>query len=93
MFRLTDGGIGEQYAIPAKSADESAVRLLLAGVEEESVTVYTDWFRAYDPLDESYQRKAVTRGEGEYINGETHVNTCESHASYATVALATPRHL
>jgi transposase-like protein len=28
------------------------VRLLLVGREEESLTVYTDGFRVYDPLDD-----------------------------------------
>ena len=38
--------------MPAKSADESAIRLLLADHEQESLTVYTDGFRAYDPLED-----------------------------------------
>jgi len=83
VFTLTDRGSDQRYAIPAKSADESTVRLLLDTCEEESLTVYTDGFRAYDPLegDESYQREAVIHGEGEYVDGDAHVNTCESHAS------------
>jgi len=59
------------------------VRLLLGDREVESLIVYTDRFRAYNPLeeDENYQREAVIHGEDEYVNGDTHVNTCESHAS------------
>jgi transposase-like protein len=37
---------------PAKSVDESTVRLLLDNREQESLTVYTDRFRAYEPLDD-----------------------------------------
>jgi len=59
------------------------VRLLLDNCEEESLTVYTDGFRAYDPLedDEDYQREAVIHSEGEYVDENVQVNTCESHAS------------
>ena len=69
--------------IPAKAADESTVRLLLADRQQESVTVYTIGFRAYDPLDEddAFDREYVVHGDGEYVDGDVHVNTCESHAS------------
>ena len=71
--------------IPAKAADESTVRLLLADRQQESVTVYTIGFRAYDPLDEddAFDREYVVHGDGEYVDGDVHVNTCESHASLA----------
>ncbi len=61
------------------------MRLLLGKHEEESFTVYTDGFRAYDPLedDENFHREAVIHGDGEYVDGDAHVNTCESHASLA----------
>lgn len=39
------------------------------------MTVYTDGFRAYDPLDENDE---VDR---EYVDDDAHVNTCESHES------------
>ena len=85
MFILVDRGTGDRYVVPAKSADESTVRLLLADREEESLTVYTDGFRAYDPLDEDDEitREYVVHGDGEYADGEVHVNGCESHASLA----------
>ncbi|SDK15445.1 ISXO2-like transposase domain-containing protein, partial [Halovenus aranensis] len=65
--------------------DESTIRLLLADRKEESLTVYTDGFRAYEPLDEddAFDRQYVVHGEGEYADGDMHVNTCESHASLA----------
>jgi len=83
VFTIVDRGTGQRYVIPAKSADESTVRLLLADHEEESLTVYTDGFRAYDPLedDDEFHREYVVHGEGEYADGDVHVNTCESHAS------------
>jgi len=57
VFKLNDRGSDQQCAIPAKSVDESTVQLLLDTCEEESRTVYTDEFRAYDPIegDENYQ--------------------------------------
>ncbi|SEP23082.1 Transposase and inactivated derivatives [Halogranum amylolyticum] len=85
VFTIVDRGTGQRYVVPAKSADESRVRLLLADHEEESLTVYTDGFRAYDPLedDEEFDREYVVHGDGEYVDGDVHVNTCESHASLA----------
>ncbi len=85
VFILVDLGSDQRYVVPSNSADESTVRLLLNNHEEESLTVYIDGFRAYDPLekDEMYQREAVIHSEGEYVDGNAHVNTCESHASLA----------
>ena len=67
--------------MPAKTADESTVRLLLADRQQESLTVYTDGFRSYETLEEdaAFDREYVVHGEGEYANGDIHVNTCESH--------------
>jgi len=83
VFVLVDRGTGERYVAPAKSADRSMVRLLLADREEEPLTVYIDGFRAYDPLDddERFHREFVVHGDGEYVDGDVHVNTCESHGS------------
>jgi transposase-like protein len=69
--------------IAAKAADESTIRLLLADRQQESLTVYTDSFRAYEPLeaDDAFNREYVVHGDGEYADDEVYVNTCESHAS------------
>ncbi len=73
VFVLVDRGSNHLYVIPSKSADESTVRHLLDNHEDESLTVFTDGFRAYDPLekDETYQREAVIHGEGGYVDGAT----------------------
>jgi len=83
VFILVDRGTEQRYVIPAKAADESTIRLLLANRKEESLTVYTDGFRAYEPLeeDDEFTREYVVHGDGEYADDEVHVNTCESHAS------------
>ena len=83
VFIIADRGTGQRYVIPAKAADESTIRLLLADRKEESITVYTDGFRAHEPLDEddAFDREYVVHGDGEYADEEVHVNTCESHAS------------
>ncbi|RLM95317.1 IS1595 family transposase [Haloarcula sp. Atlit-7R] len=83
VFTLVDRGSDERYVVPAKSADESTVRLLLADHEQESLTVYTDGFRADDALedDDEFDREYVVHGDGEYADGDVHVNGCESHAS------------
>jgi transposase len=83
MFILADRGTGETSVHPAKAADESTIRLLLGTRQQESLTVYTDGFRAYEPLDEddAFARQSVVHGEGEHADGDVHVNTCESHAS------------
>ena len=83
VFTLVDRGSEQRYVVPAKSTDESTMRLLLGSREEESLTIYIDGFRAYDPLedDEIYQREAVIHSDGKYVDGTAHVNTCESRAS------------
>ena len=83
VFILADRGTDERYVIPAKAADESTIRLLLADRQQESLTVYTDGFRAYEPLgeDDAFTREYVVHGDGEYVDGDVHVNTCESHGS------------
>ena len=83
MFILVDRGTDQRYVVPAKSADESTVRLLLADREEESLRVYTDGFRTCDLLDDDdrFHRESVIHGDGEYADGDVHVNTCESNGS------------
>ncbi len=80
VFTLVDRGNDQRYVVPTKSADESTVRLLLADHEEGPLTVYTDGFRAYDPLekDDAFAREYVVHGNGEYADGDVHVNTCET---------------
>ncbi len=82
VFILADRGTRQRYVIPAKAADESTIRLLLADRTEESIAVYTDGFRAFKPLegDDAFTRKYVVHGD-EYADEEVHVNTYESHAS------------
>ncbi len=96
IFTIADRGTRQRYVIPAKAADESTIRLLLADRQQESLTVYTDGFRAYEPLeaDDASDRKYVVHSDGEYADDEVHVNTCESQASQVRrVALASPRYL
>jgi len=83
VFTLVDGGSDDRYVVPAKSANESTVRLLLADHEQELLTVYTDGFWAHDPLedDDSLTREYVVHGDGEYVDCDGHINGCESHAS------------
>ena len=81
MFTFVDRGTGNRYVVPAKSTNESTVRLLLAVREKEPLLVYTGGFRAYDPLDddERFHRESVIHANNEYVDGDVHVNTCESH--------------
>jgi transposase-like protein len=44
VFTIVDRGTDQQYIVPAKSANESTVRLPLVDHEEESLTIYTDGF-------------------------------------------------
>jgi len=83
MFTLVDRASDNRFVIPAKSADESTVRLLLDNHDQESLTVYTDGFRAYDPLDDddTFDRQYVVHSDGEYADDDVHINTCESHGS------------
>ena len=70
---LVDRATDQRYVIPAKVADELTIRFLLADSQQESLTVYTDAFRAYEPLEEGDEF------DREYADNEVHVNTCESH--------------
>ena len=83
VFILVDRGTDQRYVVSAKTTDESTIRLLLAASQQESLTVYTDGFRAYEPLeeDDAFAREYVVHGDGEYADGDVHVNTCESHGS------------
>jgi len=78
-----DRGTQQRYIVPAKSADESTIRLLLADCQQEPLTVYTDGFCAYDPLeeDEQFDRENVVHRDGVYADETVHVKTCGSHAS------------
>ncbi|QGA83743.1 Transposase [Halomicrobium sp. LC1Hm] len=74
VFTLVDRGSDDRYVVPAKSADESTIRLLLADHDKESLTVYTDGFRACDPLEEgdAFTREYVVHGDGEYADSDIH---------------------
>ena len=81
VFVLAERGRGDRYVIPANAATESTIRLLLDNRQHESMTVYTDGFRAYKPLeeDDEFTHEYVVHGDGEYVDGNVHVNTFESH--------------
>ncbi len=65
VFLLAERGSGDRYVLPAKAVDESTIRFFLAERREESTTVYTDGFRAYDPLekDDAFDCEYVVHGE------------------------------
>jgi len=61
------------------------IRLWLARRKQKPLTVYTDGFRAYEPLENGtgFEWKYVVHAAGEYADENVHVNTGESHASLA----------
>ena len=67
----------ERYVIPAQATFESTIRLLLPDRHQESLTVYADGFRSYEPLDQddAFTHEHVIHGDGEYGDGYAHVNT------------------
>lgn len=85
MFTLVNRDSDQRSVVPAKPADESTVRLLNGDHDEESLPVYTDEFRVYNPLKdyENYERDTVIYGEGEYVDGDAHVNILGNHSSPA----------
>jgi len=93
VFVLLDRGTEQRYIVPTKSADESTIRLLLTVSQQEPLSVYTDVFCAYDPLekDEKFDREYVIYGDGEYADDTTHVNTCESHSRASDMWLSPHR--
>lgn len=51
--------------------------IIEANVEEGS-TIHTDELRSYNGLNEKgYEHKTVSHGKGEYVKGDSHVNTME----------------
>jgi len=46
----------------------------------------------YDPLedDENFQREAVIHGDGEYVDGDAHVNTCEASQKTSSRPISEP---
>jgi transposase-like protein len=91
IFILVDRSTEQRYLVPAKSGDGSTIQILLAGRQQEPLTVHTDGFCAYDPLDESerFDREYVVHGDGEYANDTVQINTCESRIE-ASQKIATP---
>ena len=83
VFTLVNRETENWDVVPAKSPNESTVRLLLAAREKKPLTVCMDGFRAYVPLDddERFHCEAVIHANNEYIDGEVRMNTCESHGS------------
>jgi transposase-like protein len=69
VFILADRGTGQRYVISAKATTESIIRPLLAELKYDSLTVYTDGFRAYEPLEaaDAFDREYVVHGNGEYL--------------------------
>jgi len=60
------------------------------------LTVYTDGFRAYEPLeeDDTFTSDYVIHGNGEYVDEEVHVNSCETHGSLVrSMTLAQSKYL
>jgi transposase-like protein len=70
VFVLVDRGTNNCYVVPATSAEESTLGLLLADHDQESLTVYTDIFRACGPIehDDEFDRECVVYGNGEYAS-------------------------
>jgi len=90
VFIPADRGAGDTYIHSAKTADESTMRLLLGNHKQESLTVYTDGFRACKlNSDDAFDRQYVVHGNGEYADGDVHLNTYEDHVSLARRWLST----
>lgn len=66
--------------IPAKAADESMIRLLLADRQQGSLPVYIDGFRAYEPLEDD----AFGRGTSSMATVNTPMRRCTPTAARTT---------
>ena len=64
---------------PRRNPPKPTVQLFLDNREKESLTTYTDGYRAYDPPDDDqiFHRESVIYDDGEYVDGDAHVSTCE----------------
>ena len=73
---------GKVYALPVKKTDANTVKKLVDETIEKGVKVYTDEWRAYNALNENYDRQVVKHGAGEYVRGEVHTNNIENFWSH-----------
>lgn len=82
---LVDRSTDRKWTLPAKNVDFDTVRLLLIDRQQESMTVYTDGYLFYNPLERynAFTRKCVVHSDGECADGQNHITTAESHASLA----------
>jgi transposase-like protein len=83
---IADRDSGDRYTIPVTNADSSTIKVILGvedHAEDDPLTVYTDEYSSYEFLDDDdrFQHETVVHGDGEFADGDVHVNTCESQGS------------
>jgi len=73
---------GKVYALPIRKPDAETIAALASTTLKTGITVYTDEWRSYNVLNDSYNREVVNHGAGEYVNGLAHTNNIENFWSH-----------
>jgi len=73
---------GKVYAIPVKNTKSVTVKPIINEIVKKGTKVYTDEWRAYNSLNEEYQREIVCHSANEYVTGEAHTNSIENFWSH-----------
>jgi transposase-like protein len=81
VFIIADRGTGQRYVIPAKAADESTIRLLLADRQQESITVIPT---AFERTNRSKRTTHSTANTSSMATANTPTMRCTSTPARAT---------
>ncbi len=72
---------GRVYAKPVESTDTKTLQGIVRERVEEGSQIFTDEFPAYRGLEGDYTHDTINHSVGNYVDGNIHTNTIESHWS------------
>lgn len=72
---------GRVYAKPVANTDTKTLQGIVRERVEEGSQVFTDEFPAYRGLEGDYAHDTINHSAGNYVDGNIHTNTIESHWS------------
>ena len=68
---------GQIKSMPVKRVDKKTLQGIIKRDISQTATVMTDDWLAYRGLSKDFEHKIIKHGQGEYVNGDIHVNTIE----------------
>ncbi len=69
---------GKVYAVPVKDTKASTIVPIMVDKVERGSTVYTDEYRAYSKLSDTFNHDFVRHSANEYVSGSVHTNNIEN---------------